>query len=88
MVRKLNFDDLEYPEDCKRICEVACYYGYIISPQEAGDIWAKESDMVAAGWLCLPDTDKDLWQCIRGYLEKDEDPEEWDEGDDDEDSEY
>ena len=67
----LNFYDasLEYPSDCERICRVALTHQHIITPKQSEEIWKELSNMMAAGWLCLPDDDEDLFIDIQNRLE-------------------
>ena len=60
----------KYQEDCKRIVGVAFNAGFIITVREAESIWDDYSEMLAAGWLGLPDDDNELWQIIQSGVEK------------------
>lgn len=71
---RLNLDfvdsNLQYPEDCERICKVALKHEYLISPIEANFFWEKYSNSMAASWLTLPDNDSDVWKSISDQIEK------------------
>lgn len=71
---KLQISKIRYPEDCERIQRVAKEHGEEITLTEAHYIWDDYSDLYSAGWLCLPDSDDDLWFRIKDYFrEEDED---------------
>jgi hypothetical protein len=61
-----------YPDDCKRIAEVALKAGYAVSMWEAEAIWDAYSDSMAAGWMGLPDDDEELMSIVESYAEVDE----------------
>jgi hypothetical protein len=63
---------VRYPEDCRRIVEVAGAAGYSVSPWEAEAIWDAYSDSMAAGWMGLPDDDNRLLDIVKMYSETDE----------------
>ena len=51
--------------DVKRIREVIGKNGRHVSLPTAAGIWEDYSDMLAAGWLSLPDDDEELWLVIQ-----------------------
>lgn len=51
-------------DDVKRMQRVLISEGHLVSLQECADIWDDYSDMFAAGWLCLPSDDSDLYNIL------------------------
>lgn len=47
--------------DCERIQSALLNYGIEASINECYDVWDEYSDKRAAGWLCLPDSDDDIY---------------------------
>jgi hypothetical protein len=62
MVYKLNYDNSG--EDVSRIMEAALHYGVVLSPQEAEKAWDEYSESMAAGWMMLPETKEEIWNCL------------------------
>lgn len=54
----------EYIDDTKRIVKISFDNGIILSLKEAEEIWEEYSDSMAAGWMNLPEDDKELWLII------------------------
>lgn len=46
--------------DCQRIVSVAASHGLYLTLREAEDAWSEFSDMMSAGWCCLPDDDAEI----------------------------
>lgn len=57
---KKDFEDYRLL-DAERIVKVMADHGYRCSTDQAIQLWERASDCMAAGWLCLPDTDYDLF---------------------------
>ena len=55
--------------DCKRIARVSFDHNIYITLDEAHKIWDEYSDRVCAGWIFLPDSNDDLWDCISTLME-------------------
>lgn len=58
-----------YPDDVKRILSVLIAHGYQATEEQAISLWDEYSDSMAAGWMMLPDEDKDIYSCIEDYIE-------------------
>jgi len=54
----------EYRKDTERIVHVAFKHGVILTLKQAEMVWERYSDSMAAGWMDLPKTDKELWNII------------------------
>jgi len=54
--------------DCERIVNIALDHRYLLSVSQAEDVWSEVSEMYAAGWLFLPDSDDELWADIEAFL--------------------
>lgn len=68
MAKKIGCEDTckpRYPDDCKRLVELARFNGYIISLREAEDIWHEHSRLNCCGWLHLYLNDDTLWFAIK-----------------------
>jgi hypothetical protein len=62
-----------YHYDLNRIVKVMADYDYLCSYETAEQAWSNYSDMFAAGWLTLPESDFELYCSIKGQLEDDND---------------
>lgn len=56
--------ELDFPADVARIVEVCLQKGYAISETDAFGVWQEESDSMCAGWLSLPTSDDELFECV------------------------
>lgn len=56
------------PADVARIRQVALAHGVTLDEEQAESVWDDYSDSMAAGWLCLPDSDDDLWSTVSAHL--------------------
>ena len=64
VINKYNFD---YPEDIRRIVNVAMVNGLSIHPLEAERLWSEHSYKYAAGWLHLSDSDDEILSAINWW---------------------
>lgn len=67
---KLRFKDgasEDYPEDVDRIISVCNRLGYSLSRKDALLAWLEYSGFHAAGWMCLPKDDLELFGIVRMY---------------------
>lgn len=62
--------DTRYTEDIKRICRVMIDNNYSISFSEAIELWVEHSEKSAAGWLGLPETDSELFEILKEYIDE------------------
>ena len=61
-MRKIEFKfEHRHMDDVQRIREVMLKRGFDIDLQSCAKFWEERSDMFAAGWLGLPDSDDDLF---------------------------
>lgn len=67
---KINRPYDRYPEDTKRIIEACKKFGIELEPSEAIYFWECYSDSLAAGWIILPDSDKEIYECIKEYIKE------------------
>ncbi len=51
-------------EDCRRIVNVLEKNGYIVTMEEAHELWQKHSTDYCAGWLMMDDKDEDLFKIL------------------------
>ncbi|MEG1565366.1 MAG: hypothetical protein RR342_01325 [Bacilli bacterium] len=77
MLNRSKFGDGKIYErnDCQRIKDVCAKHSENITLYEAQEIWQDVSDSYCAGWLFLPETDKELWSMINQYFTEDGDDE-------------
>lgn len=68
-LKKIEINIFEYPKDVKRIQQVLRDRGYDASLFECEMLWSKYSDSMAAGWMILPDSDNEVFDCISYYIE-------------------
>jgi len=68
-MKKIEINVTRYPEDCRKIQQVLRDRGYEASLSECETLWEKYSDMMCAGWMCLSDTDDEIFDCISNYIE-------------------
>ncbi len=61
----------DYQHDVERIVRVLASQGYYVSESDARAAWDRYSDMFAAGWLMLPESDDELARAVLGSLEED-----------------
>lgn len=57
-------------DNVKRIQKVLMIYGYEANLEDCADIWDEYSESYAAGWMGLPESDSELWECIESEVEK------------------
>lgn len=57
-----------FSEDIKRIIKVGLGCGYVLTPEEADDLWVEYSNAVFAGWLVLPKEDEVLKIPVEAYI--------------------
>ena len=59
--------------DCQRLVKIFADRNYSISLAEAGTLWQKHSDSMAAGWMMMPEKDEHVFDCVRFLFEEVED---------------
>jgi hypothetical protein len=59
-----------YKHDVLRIVEAFANMGHTISEIDAQLAWEEHSDDLCAGWLILPDTDREIMNALIPYLEE------------------
>lgn len=59
-----------YEEDCLRIQAILAGHETEATLEECQALWKLFSASYAAGWLALPETDRELWDRIEMYLEE------------------
>lgn len=69
MYRSKN-NNCDHESDCERIRNLAASFNIVMSINEAEEVWDKYSDMYAASWLHLPESDEELWSCIEDIIAK------------------
>ncbi len=58
-------------EDCEKIKAALFKNGYVNAGlSDACWLWSEYSDSYAAGWLGLPDTDEEIFECVKNYIRK------------------
>jgi len=57
-----------YRDDILRIKRILIEKGYKGTLTNAEALWDKYSDTMAAGWMCLPETDDEVFDCISDFL--------------------
>jgi hypothetical protein len=57
-----------HAEDVASIVDAMAGAGYECSADEARELWELHSDMYAAGWLGLPDTDGEIVECLTPFF--------------------
>lgn len=67
----LGIDDIydEYPEDTNRIIKACKKFNLELSRSEAIYFWECYSNSLAAVWLNLPDSELDIYDRIRYFIE-------------------
>ena len=73
MIRKIIKEDdyrHRHHHDVVRLQTVMRLNGYEADLRSAAGIWEDYSDTYAAGWMCLPEDDEDLWGAIKDSVEK------------------
>lgn len=58
----------EFPDDVKRIIQIAADRGVVCSALEAKIAWEDTSESMCAGWLCLPKDDETVWAELPGWF--------------------
>lgn len=58
-----------YRMDADRIAKCLADRGYEATPQQAVRLWERYSESFAAGWLGLPESDEEVFECVRPYFE-------------------
>lgn len=56
-----------WPDDVSRIMKVAFDRHVYLSPLDAQTAWEDYSETMCAGWLCLPETDEEIWDCLPAW---------------------
>jgi len=57
-------------DDVAKIKEVINHNGYHCTLKDAANIWQDYSDLMAAGWMGLPERAKDIWLTIQARVEQ------------------
>ena len=58
----------EYKEDSKRIQKILEGMDIQATLSECEKLWLLHSDSMAAGWMTLPKTDAEVYECIEFYI--------------------
>ena len=61
---------IDFPADVTRIVDMANEHGYSLTKLLAIALWEHHSEGWAAGWLHLPESDVELWNIVREYVEE------------------
>jgi len=67
--------EYDYPEDIRRIQKAFANKDFLVSKTTAEFIWLEYSDSMAAGWLCLPESDDEIVASALPYLKYEEENE-------------
>lgn len=59
-----------YPFDISRIITQAKNINLILTSEDADTLWSEYSNTMAAGWLCLPESDMELQKIITKQIQK------------------
>jgi hypothetical protein len=60
-----------YREDCELIKSALVENGFVNAGlRDAIYLWGEYSESFAAGWLGLPDTSEEIYECVRHYITK------------------
>lgn len=55
-------------EDVERIQKVLLENGYSSPLSDCSGLWNDYSGSMCAGWLGLPEDDKDLWEILKDFI--------------------
>jgi len=58
-------DQIDFPDDCRRIQKAFAKQGYQVTEQQACWLWEEYSENNFAGWLGLPPEDQ-IFDCLKG----------------------
>jgi len=64
----INYHRRDYLDDIARIQRVVQEKGYDCYDDLAQRLWEVYSDSMSAGWLGLPDSDEELFECVSSYI--------------------
>lgn len=67
MIQKIEQKEVfehRWIRDVERIQEVLLYNGYSSTLRDCANLWDDYSEAYAAGWLGLPDDDRELWDIL------------------------
>jgi hypothetical protein len=67
--RPYTLHEEEYKEDCNRIQHALMEHGYYATISQCAELWQLNSEDMAAGWLFLPKTDKEIYEEVKRYIE-------------------
>ena len=66
---ELNTYGKKHREDCEKIKAALVNNGYANAGlSDAVFLWSDYSDTYAAGWLGLPDTEEEIFDCVKDYI--------------------
>jgi cephalosporin-C deacetylase-like acetyl esterase len=68
-VKIKSWHEMNYPDDVKRIKRVLEEHDYSATNSQCVELWRMYSGSMCAGWLFLPDSDDEIFECIASYLE-------------------
>lgn len=57
----------EFEDDVNRIVGICYEHGYEVSTKDACQIWKDYSESMAAGWMCLPETDQYILDIVLDF---------------------
>jgi hypothetical protein len=58
-------EKVNYQKDCSRMQTLSQERGYDLSLEECYNIWKTYSDSLGAGWLCLSNSDDNVFSIIK-----------------------
>lgn len=67
-IEVLDDDARHYAGDVDRIIQVMAANGFNCSRSQAFTLWEKRSQAWAAGWLHLPEDDRELFNDLQSYF--------------------
>jgi hypothetical protein len=70
LIKVKRNDRLDYVYDCERIVKVLASHGYHATIEQAHELWDAHSEMMAAGWLHLPEDDEQLYIDLSYHFEE------------------
>lgn len=57
-----------YASDIRKVAQAALLNGHCITYEKARECWENYSDSMCAGWMMLPESTDDIWNCISGQF--------------------
>jgi len=67
----MEIQNYEYPEDVEKIHKCLVISGYPeATKDQAHQLWTWYSESMAAGWMMVPDSNREIMDCINYYIVK------------------